>query len=282
MDIYIIIPAYNEEAHIKKTLQSLVSQTKPPKKIVVVDDNSTDKTPDIISEFATKYDFIFSEKINTVSNHEPGSKVVHAFKQGFKKLDHDYDIICKFDADLIFPTNYLETISNYFERNQKCGMAGGFCAIKKEGSWVIENLTNPDHIRGALKAYRKDCFKTIGGLKESMGWDTVDELLAKYHGWEVVTDTSLLVKHLKPTGGTYSKKAKYKQGEAFYKMRYGYKLTQLASLKLALKKKQFGYYFDCLRGFYKAKKEKATFIVTEEEGAFIRKYRWKNIKKKLL
>jgi glycosyltransferase involved in cell wall biosynthesis len=282
MEICIIIPAYNEEAHIKKTLQSLVSQTKLPKKIIIVDDNSTDGTADIISEFVKKYEFISSEKIKTAPSHEPGSKVIYAFKQGLKKLGDDYDIICKFDADLIFPSNYLETISNYFEKNEKCGMAGGFCTIKKGNSWILESLTNKDHIRGALKAYRKKCFEAIGGLKESMGWDTVDELLAKYHGWEVITDTSLLVKHLKPTGVTYSKRAKYKQGEAFYKMRYGYKLTQLASLKLALKKKQLSFYFDCLRGFAKAKKEKQPFLVSEKEGAFIREYRWKNIKKKLL
>jgi hypothetical protein len=30
---------------------------------------------------------------------------------------------------------------------------------------------------GALKAYRKETFKEIGGLKAQMGWDTVDELL---------------------------------------------------------------------------------------------------------
>jgi glycosyltransferase involved in cell wall biosynthesis len=53
MKYYIIIPAYNEEAFISLTLQSLVEQTVLPTKIVVVNDNSTDKTPEIVSEFAS-------------------------------------------------------------------------------------------------------------------------------------------------------------------------------------------------------------------------------------
>jgi hypothetical protein len=39
----------------------------------------------------------------------------------------------------------------------------------------------------------------MGGLKAAMGWDTVDELLSTFYGWKVVTDATLIVKHLKPT-----------------------------------------------------------------------------------
>jgi hypothetical protein len=55
----------------------------------------------------------------------------------------------------------------------------------------------------------------MGGLKAAMGWDTVDELLSTFYGWKVVTDDTLIVKHLKPTGANYNKTARYKQGEAF-------------------------------------------------------------------
>ncbi len=58
MKYYIIIPAYNEEAFMSLTLQSLVEQTVLPTKIVVVNDNSTDKTPENVSEFDYKYQFI--------------------------------------------------------------------------------------------------------------------------------------------------------------------------------------------------------------------------------
>jgi hypothetical protein len=109
----------------------------------------------------------------------------------------------------------------------------------------------------------------------------VDELLAQYHGWEIYTDESLEVKHLKPTGNAYSKKAKYKQGEAFYKMRYGIVLTKIASLKLALKKRNALFYLNSIIGFLKAFFNRSPFLVNKEEGRFIRKHRWKNILKKI-
>ncbi|MRT16426.1 glycosyltransferase family 2 protein [Vitellibacter sp. q18] len=281
MDIYIIIPAHNEEAFLAQTLQSLAQQTLLPKKIVVVNDASTDATQNIIAQFVEKYDFIESVFYNSEENHAPGSKVINAFYKGFETLDDGFDILCKFDADLIFPKEYLEKISKIFQSDARIGIAGGYCTIEKNGSWMVENLTNKDHIRGAIKAYRKECFETIGGLKNSMGWDTVDELLAQYHGWKVKTLPSLHVKHLKPTGKVYTKASKHKQGEAFYKMRYGFWLTLIASAKLASKKKSIPFFWNTILGFFKAKRSNMEYLVSPAEGSFIRKLRWKKICEKI-
>lgn len=281
MNVYIVIPAHNEELLIGQTLTSLVNQTVLPKKIVVVDDNSTDSTSAKVQKFIDKHPFISLVKTNSSADHMPGSKVINAFYQGFKTLDNNYDIISKFDADLIFPENYLETLITNFKNNPKIGMFGGFCYIQKNDEWVLENLTNKDHIRGALKSYQKACFDAIGGLKPAMGWDTIDELLAQFHNWEIKTDTSLHVKHLKPTGNTYNLKAKYKQGEAFYSMRYGFIITLIASIKLALLKKKPKLIIDYIIGFLKAKKAKRPFLVSPSEGAFIRKLRWRKMLSKI-
>ncbi|WP_271765381.1 glycosyltransferase [Aquimarina algiphila] len=282
MKTYIVIPAHNEEQFIAKTIESLVSQSVLPQKIVIVNDNSTDTTVDIINKFIDQYDFISLIDTNSSEEHMPGSKVINAFYQGYRTLDTDYDIICKFDADLIFPSNYIEQIIELFKKDSSIGMAGGFCYVQKNQEWKLENLTNKDHIRGALKAYRKACFKDINGLRPAMGWDTVDELLAQYHNWKIKTDASLHVKHLKPTGNTYNSKSKYKQGEAFYRMRYGLLITLIASVKLALRKRQPKLIKDYLAGYFKAKKKKQTFLVSPIEGKFIRNLRWKKMKKKLI
>lgn len=277
MNVYIIIPAHNEEDCIELTLHSLVNQTLLPKRIVVVNDNSTDKTPDIVKDYAKKHSQISLVNVTSSDNHLPGSKIIHAFYKGLKTLDTNYDVICKFDADLIFPSNYLEQIATHFNKNTKLGMAAGFCYIEKNGSWVLENLTRKDHIRGALKAYRKNCFLEIGKIKPSMGWDTVDELLAKYYGWELLTDQTLHVKHLKPTGIGYNKASKYLQGEAMYKMRYGFVITFISALKLAYKKKSSSLFKDYISGYFKAKKEQLDYLVSKEEGQFIRNLRWKGM-----
>ncbi len=282
MRIYIVIPTYNEEAYLAQTLQSLVEQTIIPNKLVIVNDNSTDNSQKVIDDFSRKYNFITSVSNISAAIHEPGSKVINAFNKGLEELDDNYDVICKFDADLIFPKHYLESIISIFKTKPEYGMVGGFCHILDKGVWKLENLTNKDHIRGALKAYKKECFKQIGGLKSTMGWDTIDELLAQYHGWKIQTDTSLHVKHMRPTGGSYSKTATYKQGEAFYKMRYGFLLTLIATIKLGTRKKSFMFIINTMKGYYKALKNSQPYSVSEEEGTFIRNLRWRGIKKKLL
>jgi glycosyltransferase involved in cell wall biosynthesis len=280
LNYYIVIPAHNEASFISLTLDSIIHQTVLPKQVVVVNDNSTDKTANIIKEYSKKYSFIGIINNPSENKHLPGSKVIKAFYKGYETLDSNYDFIVKLDADIILPNNYFETIINHFNTDEKIGMAGGFAYIKKNESWVLENLTNKDHIRGAFKAYRKECFLDIGKLKPSMGWDTVDELLAQYHNWNIKTDEALKVKHLKPTGKTYNKTAQYKQGEAFYKLDYGFLLTTIASIKLSLLKKRPLLIIDYLKGYFKAAKNNTIKLVNKQEGEFIRSLRWKGIKKK--
>jgi glycosyltransferase involved in cell wall biosynthesis len=281
MDYYIVIPAHNEEAFISLTLQSLIAQTHLPKKVVVVNDNSTDKTAAIVMDFARENPFITLVNKTSSAIHLPGSKVIQAFNKGFETLDDNYDIIVKLDADLILPHNYFETIIQHFQNDHTIGMAGGFAYIEKNGKWILENLTDKDHIRGAFKAYRKECFKQIGNLKPAMGWDTVDELLSKFYNWKVVTDDSLLVKHLKPTGANYNKTSRYKQGEAFYTLGYGFPITAIASAKLAIMKRKPLLFIDYMKGFWKAKSAQTPLLVTPEQAKFIRIYRFKKMKEKL-
>ena len=281
MRYYIVIPTYNEEQFIALTLQSLVEQTVHPTKVVVVNDSSTDSTPEIVLDFAKKHSWISLVNKTSDAIHLPGSKVIQAFQKGLEALDENYDLMVKVDADLIFPPNYFETIIQHFQSDATIGMVGGFCYIDKNGEWILENLTDKDHIRGALKAYRKATFKQIGGLRPQMGWDTVDELLCKFFNWKVITDESLHVKHLKPTGANYNKTARYKQGEAFYTLGYGFIITAIASLKLAMRKGKPFLFIDYLIGFWKAKLANRPLLVSTEQARFIRKYRFQKMKNKL-
>ncbi len=282
MNFYIVIPAHNEQDTIGLTLESLVIQTLQPKRVVVVNDNSADDTAKIVLEFTNKYDWITLVENKSSDAHLPGSKIINAFYKGYETLDDNYDVICKYDADLIFPSDYLETLASHFKSEAQLGMIAGHCYIEKDGNWELENLTGKDHIRGALKAYRKACFLEIGKLKPAMGWDTIDELLALYYNWTFRTDETLQIKHLKPTGVTYNKASKYLQGEAWYKLRFGLALTFLASAKLAYRKRSFKYFKDYINGYLKARNKKLDFLITIEQGKFIRNFRWQQMFKKLL
>ena len=275
----IIIPTHNEGDILAQTLDSLLRQTLPAHSIVVIDDNSTDHTAAIVADYCRRFPQVKTLYRSSSVQRLPGAKIVQAFNAGLP-LVGQVDIICKYDADLIFPPNYLETLQTYYLQNPQLGMCGGVCSIEKDGKWLKENLTNKNHLRGALKSYRKECFQAIGGLKEAMGWDTVDELLAQYHGWELLVVEDLVVKHLSPTASRYNSQAQYMQGGMFYRLRYGEVLSFLASAKLAYKKRSLRLFWDYMKGYFKAKKEKQPFLVTPEEGKWIRAYRWRHIKRK--
>lgn len=281
MRYYVVIPVYNEQENIRKTLDSILKQRLLPQKVVVVDDNSTDSTAEIIKEYTVKHDYIKLVYNPSEAIHLPGSKVIKAFNKGLTTLDDNYDFIVKLDGDLILPENYFEQIAALFQANPKVGMAGGRAYIEKNNQWILESLTDDDHIRGAFKSYRKECFLEIGKLKTDMGWDTVDELLARYYGWQIIVDKSLQVKHLKPTGNLYDTSSRHKQGEAFYRLGYGNVITVLAAIKLALKKGKPPLCIDYIQGFCKAKNENKPLLVTAEQAKFIRNYRWKKIRTKL-
>ena len=53
--ISVIVPAYNVEKYIRRCLDSLVNQTYPNLEVIVVNDGSTDRTGDIIEEFAERF-----------------------------------------------------------------------------------------------------------------------------------------------------------------------------------------------------------------------------------
>ena len=275
----IIIPAHNEGDILAQTLDSLLGHTLFAHSIVVIDDNSTDHTAAIVADYCRRFPQVKTLYRSSSVQRLPGAKIVQAFNAGLP-LVGQADIICKYDADLIFPPNYLETLQTYYLQNPQLGMCGGVCSIEKDGKWLKENLTNKNHLRGALKSYRKECFEVIGGLKEAMGWDTVDELLAQYHGWELLVLEDLVVKHLRPTASRYNSQAQYMQGGMFYRLRYGGVLSFLASAKLAYKKRSLRLFWDYMKGYFKAKKEKQPFLVTPEEGKWIRAYRWRHIKRK--
>ena len=282
MKFYIIIPAHNEDKTIGLMLNSLVNQTKHPKKIVVVNDNSDDNTEKIISQFCKKYNWIQTVNVTSSSNHTPGAKVINAFYAGYDILDDKYDVICKFDADLIFDPNYIEIIANHFKTNKKLGIVGGVCYIEREKKWVAEHKYRDDHLRGAIKAYRKDCFIEIGKIKKSIGWDTIDEFLARYYSWNILIDSELKVKHLRATGNRYNLESEKLQGVASFRMRLGVILTLLSGIKAAINKNRVSLVNSYLIGYFKAKSEKMSFLVNRDQGEFIKKKRWKGIFKRLL
>jgi len=198
----LITAARNEEAYIEKTIKSVISQTILPKKWVIVSDDSTDQTDEIVQNFAIKYDFIELLRIEREGIRNFASKV-YAINAGYKKLKHeDYKFIGNLDADIIISPSYYENVLEKFVENLKLGIAGGI---------IFENLgkyLNPQHISqswsvaGAIQMFRRKCYEDIGGYFPSKcgGIDAIAEVMARMHGWKVKSFSDIKALHIKRTG----------------------------------------------------------------------------------
>ena len=291
MKFLIIIPTHNEEKNILFCLESLKKQTFRDYKIVVVNDGSTDQTQNIVNEFAAAHPD-FEIKNLEKSEHQPGAKVVRTFNKGLEMVDlKDFDIICKFDADIIFPENYLKKIHDVYEKNPKAGMVSGIVKIKKsvfenklafdfrdeKKQWVFENISSKNHVRGPIKSYRKECFQEMNGLRPVLGWDNIDVMLAKKNGWEVLTIKDLWVKHLRPTAYKYKNQKAEKLGEYFYNIGLSLPLAVISSGKSSLKNRSIAEFLLTMKSFLIQKGERN---LSKEEIKYIRNLRWSQIFKK--
>lgn len=107
MKISVVIPAYNEEKSISSTLESLSAQvTKFPFEVILVDNNSTDKTIEVAKKYDKKMDLVI------ISETKKGRG--QARKTGFAHANGE--IIASTDADTTVPTDWVESIGNFFTR----------------------------------------------------------------------------------------------------------------------------------------------------------------------
>ncbi len=287
----IIIPAHNEQENIFYTLKSLQMQTFQNFYCVVVNDGSTDKTEEITNNFIGEYSLENQFKLLSTgqSGHQPGAKVVRTFNAGLETVDlTGFNIICKFDADIIFPPDYLNEVAQVFSQNPKAGMVSGLVRIKKsvlnfakafdfndeKNQWKFEAISSKDHVRGPIKSYRKECFLEMKGLRPVLGWDNIDVMLAKKNGWEIVTLKHLWVKHLRPTADHYRNQKAIKLGEYFYNIGLNWPLTITSSAKSAFKNRSLKEFFVTLNSFSKQKGKRA---LSKDEIKFVRNLRWKQM-----
>lgn len=234
MKLLAITPVFNEEQFLGDCIQSMIAQRRKPDRWIIVDDGSTDNSLQIARSFAEQHSWIKVVHHEKKPGHQVGSGIVNAFYFGLEFVHEDnYDVIMKLDADSIFPEMYFEEMAKEFDKKPKLGICGGICVTLQNGEWKRETFSKKnDHVRGALKAWRYECWKDINGIRRGVGWDSFDELVARFYGWRVLVRTDLQVKHLKPTGKkTPTEKRDKEAGKAFYRMGYSPFVAFLSALK---------------------------------------------------
>ena len=166
MNITVIVPAFNEEAYLATTLDSinaaaacLRSNCSASTEIIVVDNNSTDATANLAAS--------------------KGAKVVHEQEQGIARARnagarHERgDVLVFIDADVAVPPTLLEAIHDSIS-NPAC--VGGGVDVKYSPQsrmirlylWAWRLLGRATGmVQGATQFCRKDSFLQIGGYDET-------------------------------------------------------------------------------------------------------------------
>lgn len=121
MKISVIIPAYNSEMFLAETLDCLENQTLKDIQIIIVNDGSTDKTAEIIEEYAKK-------NSNILSLYQENSGVSAARNNGINHAGGKYTLFL--DSDDVFTPDSLENIYNALE---KSGADMAVCRITSFG-----------------------------------------------------------------------------------------------------------------------------------------------------
>jgi poly-beta-1,6-N-acetyl-D-glucosamine synthase len=181
----LITPARNEEAFIEKTIVSVINQTVLPVKWVIVDDGSTDKTPEIISRYLPQHPWIELVQMPQRRDRSFAAKV-HSFNAGYERVKGlQYDLIGNLDADISFEKDFFAFLVGRFGEDPELGVAG--TVFTEEGySSEKDSFEGQNHVAGQCQLFRRECFEEIGGYipHRAGGIDWMAVISARMKGWK--------------------------------------------------------------------------------------------------
>jgi glycosyltransferase involved in cell wall biosynthesis len=222
---YILITAArNEENYIRTTLESVVRQTCLPMTWLVVSDASTDRTDEIVREFARRYPFIRLLRLEHAGDRNFSSQAYASNKGYSSTRDLDYDFVGFLDADISFEADYHEKLLEQFRLNPRLGLAGGEIHESYRGRFDSRYGNSEESVAGAVQMFRRECMEEIGEFVPLRygGHDAIAITMARKKGWDVRSFKHLPVYHHRPTGtaGIGINRAKFLQGVQDYALGY--------------------------------------------------------------
>jgi glycosyltransferase involved in cell wall biosynthesis len=201
----LISPCRDEAEYMVRTLQSVADQTEPPALWVIVDDGSTDRTPEILRDWALRFDYIRIVTRPDRGVRKVGPGVIDAFYAGYDAIDPNaFDFICKLDLDLDLSPRYFEILMDKMDADPRLGTCSGKPYMPLDGELVSEKCGDENSV-GMTKFYRVECFHQIGGFVRQVMWDGIDGHRCRMLGWVAASydEPGLRFVHLRPMGSSY-------------------------------------------------------------------------------
>jgi poly-beta-1,6-N-acetyl-D-glucosamine synthase len=195
----------DEERVLPAFLRSIAVQTRPPDRLLLVDDGSRDGSAALAAEFARRHGFasLVRRPLRPAERDRLATAAeLRAFDWACKTLDEPWDVVAKLDADLSLPPTTLASVEARFRHDPRLGIAGPRLRSLDEAGRDVSHRTRPEHVEGAVKFYRRDCLAQITPIPPILGWDTIDEVRARMRGWRTAggSPSEEPVVHLRPMG----------------------------------------------------------------------------------
>jgi glycosyltransferase involved in cell wall biosynthesis len=199
MRIVLVACFLDEERNLPALLESIAAQTRPPDRLLLVDDGSTDGSPSVADAFAREHPYATALRRpvrDAGADRLAGANELRAFTWALGTLSEPWDVAGKLDADLRLDPTTLASLESRFAAEPRLGIAGPPLRSIDD----VAYHTRTEHVEGATKFYRRECLDEIGPLPPILGWDTIDEIRARMHGWSTDGAVGAPVLHLRPMG----------------------------------------------------------------------------------
>ena len=191
-----VIPTFNVEKYISKVLESIKKQRYPLGKmeIIIVDDNSTDKTLERIAPFRN----LFSHFKIIVKNRSQSKGAAVSTNIGIKESKRE--LIALVDGDAVLASNWIQELIAQFE-DPKVGMAAGaiktanpenlwaaFAGRELEDRYAAIKEVEVDHVSTCNTIYRRELFNKVGMFDESLfyGYDADMSYRVREKGYKIL------------------------------------------------------------------------------------------------
>ncbi len=204
--ILIVSPVRNEAAHIVRVARAVAAQELAPARWVVVDDHSDDATLELLRRLEEEVPFMTVIEAGERPLGYPRDRLATGaaprnFNAGLATVDwRAYTHVMKLDGDIELAPNYLRDLMGRFAQDPTLGLAGGVLVEPVPGGGRKLLRIAANHVHGAIKCYSRECFESIGGVEERLGWDTIDETYARMRGLRTRTFRDLVSVHHRPVG----------------------------------------------------------------------------------
>ncbi len=202
--ISVIIPAYNAEKYLERCLNCITNQSYPKEKmeIIVVDNNSTDNTAEIIKSFNVRY--VFNEKKGPSPSRNKGISLATGEYLIFTDSD------CLADSDFVL--NHVNAHLNLKKNNSKVKMVGGGIGGYNKNFWAVcddfcswsayhpalETKINNSYFPSANISIPRSLIEEIGVFNEELktGEDVDFCLRVTYRGYQLYFEPKAKVLHI--------------------------------------------------------------------------------------